>query len=234
MSDRGQHVPVDDRYSEFPAGFFRRTDDNDDRSFYGPPRLVTHIDEGAIEAVGALYRRLGLDGRILDLMSSWISHFEQPPDGLTVLGMNAIELAANEAATGAVVADLNRLPALPFASGSFDGAVCCVSVDYLTRPLEVFDDVARVVRPGAVFCCTFSNRCFPTKAIAGWMAGDDRSHVELVKRYFAMSGRWTGIEATLATPPDRRGDPLFAVWATSTAATAPAAPNRPTREVDER
>ena len=78
----------------FPPGFFERFDEDVDAVFYGPPRLVTHIDDGAIAAVGGLYERLGLTGDVLDLMSSWISHFRSAPASLTVLGMNADELAA--------------------------------------------------------------------------------------------------------------------------------------------
>ena len=206
-------APTDPRYEAFPDGFFSRMDDGDDRRFYGPPRLVTHIDEAAITAVGRVYEELGLDGSVLDLMSSWISHFGTTPSSLVALGMNQAELAANEAAVGAVVADLNHRQDLPFADDSFDGAVCCVSVDYLVRPLEVFDEVARVVRPGGTFCCTFSNRCFPTKAIAGWLHGDDRSHLELVGRYFDLSGWWSEVSATAAVPPGGPTDPLYAVWA---------------------
>ena len=161
-----------------------------------------------------VYEQLGLDGEVLDVMSSWISHFRSPPASLVALGMNAEELAANEHARGAVVSDLNHTPILPFHDDSFDGAVCCVSVDYLTRPLEVFDEVARVVRSGGIFCCTFSNRCFPTKAISGWLQGDDRSHVDLVGRYFLLSGSWTAAKASAVVPPGGLSDPLFAVWAT--------------------
>ena len=206
--------PTGDRYTDFPDGFFERNDNSNDALFYRQPRLVTHIDDRAILAVGRLYEELCLQGRILDLMSSWISHFRQRPDGLVALGMNAEELVANDQVVGAVLADLNRRPELPFATGSFAAATCCVSVDYLTRPLEVFDEVARVVRPGGIFCCTFSNRCFPTKAIVGWLSGNDRTHVKLVAHYYARSGPWTDISARLVTPSDEPGDPLYAVWAT--------------------
>jgi hypothetical protein len=70
----------------FPARFFDRADPADDRVFYAPPRLVTHIDEGSIAAVGALYDELGIDGRVLDLMGSWVSHLTVVPAHLTVLG----------------------------------------------------------------------------------------------------------------------------------------------------
>jgi SAM-dependent methyltransferase len=91
--------------------------------------------------------------------------------------------------------------------------VCCVSVDYLARPLEVFDEVYRVLRPGGVFVNTFSNRCFPTKVIQGWAANDDRGHVSIVGAYHGLTGPWEDVQAELRTPPDRAGDPLFAVWA---------------------
>jgi SAM-dependent methyltransferase len=164
--------------------------------------------------VGGVYDELGIDGRVLDLMSSWISHFRSPPAALVVAGMNGTELAANPAAVGGVVLDLNTNPALPFADDRFDGATCCVSVDYLVRPLEVFDEVLRVLRPGATFCVTFSNRCFPTKVIQGWAQSDDRTHVAIVSEYFRLTGPWEDLAAG-ATPPAGAGnrDPLFAVWA---------------------
>src|SRR5262249_51503280 len=72
----------------FPPGFFDRVDPSPDPVFYRPLRLVTHIDDDAIAAVGALYDELGIDGEVLDLMSSWVSHFNKKPGRLTVLGMN--------------------------------------------------------------------------------------------------------------------------------------------------
>lgn len=197
----------------FPDGFFDRADESPDSEFYGPPRLVHHIDDGAIAAVGSLYERLGLaDGRVLDVMSSWVSHFRRTPAHLTVLGMNAAELQANPQAHERVVADLNESPVLPFDDASFDAVTCCVSVDYLVRPLEVFPEIARVLRPGGIACCTFSNRCFPTKAIRGWLATDDRGHGEIVAAYFRAAG---GFDEPVIEqqPTPRRGDPLFGVWA---------------------
>jgi SAM-dependent methyltransferase len=197
----------------FPDGFFDRVDPSPDAAFYGPARLVTHIDAGAIAAVGDLYEELGLHGDVLDLMGSWVSHFTSAPDRLTVLGMNAAELEANPLAQERVVHDLNLEPKLPFADDAFDAAVCCVSVDYLVRPVDVFRDVARVVRPGGPFVCTFSNRCFPTKAIRGWLLSTDQQHCELVAEYFRRAGGWGEPTAQLRTPLAQPGDPLYAVWA---------------------
>jgi SAM-dependent methyltransferase len=187
----------------FPPGFFRRTDESADVAFYAPDRFVTHIDDRAIAAVGALYEHLAVTGRVLDLMASWVSHFRTPPSELSVLGMNHRELAANEAATSRLVHDLNADPRLPFADSRFDAATCCVSIDYLTQPIEVFREVRRVLVDGGLFVCTFSNRCFP----------DDRGHQAIVAEYFRRSGGWTDPSAALCTPPGTAGDPLYAVWA---------------------
>jgi SAM-dependent methyltransferase len=196
----------------FPDWFFDRADPGPDTAFYGPPRLVTHIDEGAIAAVGDLYAELSVEGEVLDLMSSWVSHFRAPPRRLVGLGMNAAELAANPVLAEHVVHDLNVDPALPFPDASFDDVTCCVSVDYLVRPVAVFGEVARVLRPGGRFVVTFSNRCFPTKAIRGWLATDDRGHLQIVAAYFAAADRFRDLRGErLPTPPG--GDPLYAVWA---------------------
>jgi SAM-dependent methyltransferase len=205
---------ADPRYDGFPAGFFARDDEYSDEAFYVPPRLVTHIDDFAIDAVGELYEELGLVGDVLDLCSSWVSHFRTAPARLVALGMNAVELARNPQATEWLVQDLNAHPVLPFADALFDAVTCCVSVDYLVRPLEVFDEVARVLRPGGLFVCTFSNRCFPTKAIHGWLVAGDAAHLHIVSEYFRLSRGWGEVTAERRTPPEHwGGDPLLAVWA---------------------
>jgi SAM-dependent methyltransferase len=142
-----------------------------------------------------------------------VSHFVTAPTHLTVLGMNPDELDANPAASDRVVHDLNADPALPFDDASFDAAVCCVSVDYLVRPIEVFRDVRRVLRTGGPFVCTFSNRLFPTKAIRGWLTTDDQQHCEIVAAYFHRSGGWSDPVAELRTALTQPGDPLYAVYA---------------------
>jgi SAM-dependent methyltransferase len=202
-----------DGSSAFPPGFFDRADPDTDAAFYRVPRIVTHIDDAAIDAVGALYDELGLDGEVLDLMSSWVSHFRQAPRALTVLGMNAAELARNPQAAHTVVHELNAEPQLPFPDQSFDAAVCCVSVDYLVRPIEVFRDLTRVLRAGGPLVCTFSNRCFPTKAIRGWLYAGDAEHGEIVAEYFREARGWDEPVIARRTPADHRGDPLWAVWA---------------------
>jgi SAM-dependent methyltransferase len=163
--------------------------------------------------VGDLYRSLGIEGEVLDLMSSWVSHFTATPRRLVGLGLNEAELRENRQLAEWVVQDVNREPRLPFADASFDHAVCCVSVDYLVRPVEVFAEVGRVLRPTGLFVVTFSDRCFPTKAIRGWLETDDAGHVAIVATYFRLSGRFAPAQAALCTDPAAGGDPLYGVWA---------------------
>jgi SAM-dependent methyltransferase len=209
---------------DFPAWFFDRDDPSPDTRFYAPTRLVTHIDDGAIAAVGQLYADFGIGtaggaARVLDLMSSWVSHLQGPPDELIVLGMNAAELEANPMATERVVKDLNTEPTLPFDAADFDAVLCCVSIDYLVRPVEVLAEAARVLRPDAPIVITFSNRCFPTKAIRGWLATDDSGHCQIVAEYLRRAGGFTPPEISLRTPSRAStesrypGDPLYAVVA---------------------
>jgi len=201
---------------DWPPGFFYRQDESDDADFYGPPRLVTHIDDSAIAAVTELYDELGVpEGRVLDLMSSWVSHLpRKPAGGLVVLGMNEVELRANPLADRVVLQDLNVGTRLPFDDASFDAVVCCVSIDYLVRPVAVLREVARVLAPGGVVAITFSNRCFPTKAVRGWLATDERGRVAIVRAYLEQAG-FERVETALRTAPRPGRDPLYAAWARS-------------------
>lgn len=201
----------------FKPEYFVRQDESPDRDFYREPRLVVHIDERAISAAGALYAEiLPAGGEILDLMSSWRSHLPPafPINRLVGLGMNAVELRENPQLDAYTVHDLNRDPHLPFSSNQFDGVINTVSVQYLTRPLEIFAEVYRVLRPGCPFIVTFSNRCFPTKAVRIWSALDDQEHTQLVAAYFRQSGPWADLHfEDRSGSPRGLGDPLFGVYA---------------------
>lgn len=198
--------------SPFLPEHFEREDPSPDGDFYTLPRLVAHIDDGAIAAAGRAYADLlPAGGAILDLMSSYLSHL---PPGLDLsrlagLGMNESELRANAQLTDFVTHDLNADPHLPYADGEFDGAIVTVSVQYLTKPVEVFRDVARVLRPGSPFVVTYSNRLFPTKAVRIWRLLDDRERASLVGSYFKHSGAFGPPAARDYSTPG--GDPLFAV-----------------------
>jgi SAM-dependent methyltransferase len=197
-----------------PGEAFGRYDETPDEEFYLLPRFVTHIDDRAIAAVTQLYRDLfPPGGEILDLMSSWISHL--PPEveyrRVVGLGMNEAELRRNERLDSYVVQNLNTNPQLPLGNAAFDGAGICVSIDYLTRPVEVLREVGRVLKVGTPLIISFSNRCFPTKAIAVWHQLDDRGRVRLVERYLQEAGNFENIRGLDRSPRRLFSDPLYAV-----------------------
>ena len=198
---------------EFPERFFERDDEAPDSHFYGEPRFVAHIDDDTIAALTAYYREFLPPGsRILDLMSSWISHL---PDvdypRVSGLGMNERELAANPRLTDAVVHDLNVDPRLPYEDAAFDRAVVAVSIQYLVRPLEVFRDLGRVLTPGGRVAIAMSHRCFPTKAILAFRALGPGDRVRLVSTYLHHAG-FLDIVVEDRSPP--RADPLWIVAGT--------------------
>jgi SAM-dependent methyltransferase len=201
---------------DLPAEAFRRQDESADTLFYLQPRFVTHIDDAAVGTVTQLYREaFPPGGAILDLMSSWVSHL--PPEvqyeRVVGVGLNRRELEANPRLNAIVVQDLNRTPQLTFDAAEFDAAAICVSIQYLTQPVKVLREVGRVLRDGAPLVVTFSNRCFPTKAVAIWQALDDAGHAELVEGYLRDAGNWTAIATLNRSPQVPASDPLFAVVA---------------------
>jgi hypothetical protein len=197
-----------------PSGAFAKLDDEDDEIFYEPPRLVCHIDDGAIAALTDFYRSvLPPGGVLLDLMSSWVSHLPPEIGYREVIGngMNTAELAANLRLSRWFIQNLNRETSLPLGTASVDAAMICVSVQYLQQPVAVLREVARVLRTGGPLVISFSNRCFWTKAVAIWRALDDEGHARLVERYLRDAG-FARIETRqLAEWVEDVRDPMIAV-----------------------
>lgn len=204
----------------FSPDYFRRYDESDDAQFYSVPRKVVHIDDGAIRAAGTLYADLlPPHARLLDLMSSWRTHLPEtyPRGHVSGLGMNADEMADNPQLDDFVVQNLNQDPQIPYPDGEFEASICTVSVQYLTNPIAVFSDLYRVLRPNGVAIFTFSNRCFPTKAVAVWQSATMAQKAGLIAEYFRQAG-FADIHAEDRSPAARRGwfgggDPLIGVWA---------------------
>ena len=221
MRDSWHLTGMHDTVMHDPA--FARADESDDSRFYVQPRFVEHIDASAIAAVENLYReRFPAGGTILDCMSSWVSHLPAEVSYARVsgLGMNVAELRGNPRLDDFAVHDLNRDPVTPYPSETFDAIGICVSIQYLCDPVSVLRDLARVAKPGAPIVITFSNRCFPSKAVAIWQALGDHDHGALVATYLEATEMWTGIERLDRSSGERkwrrRGDPLHAVVAQRT------------------
>ena len=197
-----------------PQGAFTKIDAEEDELFYEPPRLVNHIDDGAIAALTQFYRGvLPAGGVLLDLMSSWVSHLPRDVSYAEVIGhgMNTTELAANPRLSRWFVQNLNRDPQLALPEAGLDAAMICVSVQYLQQPVAVLREVLRVLRPGAPLVISFSNRCFWTKAVAIWRVLDDGGHARLVERYLRHAG-FERIEShPLAEWVEDVSDPMTAV-----------------------
>ena len=222
MQARWRDQPTD-FWSDVP---FIRLAAGPDDEFYEKPRLVDHLDRTATRQIEMLYGRLlPRGGHILDLMTSWKSHLPAAlaPMRVAGLGMNLAELEANPVLAERVVQDLNLDPTLPFADASFDGAVCTVSVEYLVKPFEVFAEIARVLKPGARFVVTFSNRWFPPKVINIWQGCHEFERMGIVLEYFLRSGCFASLETFslrgLPRPEDDKyagqfplSDPVYAVW----------------------
>jgi SAM-dependent methyltransferase len=212
----------------FPPDAFSRLDEREDAAFYATDRFVSHLDATALAAVSDLIGRLVSENRpiILDLMASWDSHIPESVQNATVvgLGLNENELERNEALSERVIHDLNAEPVLPFADQCFDAVLCTVSVDYLTRPVAVFREVARVLKPGGLFLVIFSNRFFPPKVVKIWRERSEPERVQLVKEYFAHCDafeepRDVAVKGKARPSEDRYAgsglpsDPIYAVFA---------------------
>jgi SAM-dependent methyltransferase len=197
----------------FPDGFFDRLDPSSDADFYANPRLGAHIDQATIDALSEAYRELLPDSEsVLDLMSSCISHLPEDVAYPRVagLGMNALELDANPRLDDAVVRDLNQDPTLPYPDASFGAVVNAVSIQYLTRPVDVFAEVCRVLRPGGRYIVATSHRMFPTKAIRAWHVFQPEERVVWIQRYFELAGGFAPAEY-LDRSPAGAADPLWLV-----------------------
>jgi SAM-dependent methyltransferase len=202
-----------------------KLDASNDLQFYDAPRFVTHVDEGFIQQLTDLYRdRLKPNSRVLDLMSSWVSHLPSDVefDHVAGHGMNGAELARNPRLNHYFVQNLNANPKLPLEDQTFDAVICTVSVQYLQYPEAIFSEVYRVLKTDGIAIFSFSNRMFYQKAIAAWRDGSERDRVELVKSYFAAEHRFSSPEVVEQAGVSSKifqmfglpgGDPFYAVMA---------------------
>lgn len=206
----------------YNADSFARIDETDDSSMYANPRFTLHIDQTAAEAVCEFYRTIftpmQTEFSVLDMCSSWICHY--PPSSVksakvSLMGLNEQELAANPLGSEYKLQDLNKNVQVPWESESFDFVTMLCSVDYLTQPRQVFEEMYRVLRPGGMAVVGFSNRYFANKVVAHWAQAeaDGTAMVEIVCNYFHYSGNWHCIQSLDISPKQAGADPMWMVTA---------------------
>jgi SAM-dependent methyltransferase len=191
-----------------------------DWAYYLLPQFVQHAGDECLASLRDFYAcalPLAGTGRVLELCSSWTSHY---PDGwrgerVVVLGVNTLELLANPSRTEWRTQDLNQDPTLPYQNGTFDVITNSLSVHYMTSPLQLFAEMARVTKPGGLACCAFSNLCFPSKVVPAWLRPfSEPSHVRIIGAYFKYStDDWADIGVADVSLPEVMGerDPMIVV-----------------------
>ncbi len=210
----------------FSASDFIRDDEDLDKEFYSRPRMVSHLDSLALSTVTDIYARLlPKEADVLDLMAGPDSHLREDLNlhSVTGLGMNDEELSANSNLNERIIHDLNADWKLPFEDNRFDAAINTVSVDYLVRPVDVFSEVGRVLRPGGIFIVVFSNRMFPPKAVNIWKNTLEKNRMDLVKKLISLTGKFQiqGYSESKGRPRPEDdkyykygipSDPIYAIW----------------------
>ena len=215
---------IENPFTGNTKSIFGRLDSTPDSNFYTEPRFVEHVDQNAVRAMTDYISNQAIQDSdsILDLCSSWTSHIDTKAKMNLVagLGMNEIELKANPVLSEYIVRDLNDNPTLPYSDNAFSVVLCQLSIDYLTKPLDIMKEVSRVLKPGGKVHILFSNRLFIQKAVAVWTGADDIDHTYTVGSYLAFcNGEFENIQARdLSTRQGRKkmivGDPLYVVIAT--------------------
>jgi SAM-dependent methyltransferase len=198
----------------FSNDAFSRLDESDDTIFYSTDRFVSHIDSQALETVEYLIGQLIVEEEpvILDLMAGWDSHIPETLNRSKVvgLGLNQNELKKNRALDEIVIHDLNKDPRLPFPDHHFHAVINTVSVDYMVTPVEVFREVARILKPGGLFLVIFSNRMFPQKAVKAWRQASEDERVILVDEFFRQAGMFEKTACFVSKGKPRPKDDKYA------------------------
>ncbi|ESZ94126.1 hypothetical protein SBOR_5480 [Sclerotinia borealis F-4128] len=193
---------------------FRRQDESPDTEWYSQPRFVQHLDDGAISVLKHYYsRRITPQSHVLDICSSWVSHLPSTlkPNVMVGIGLNEAELKQNEHLTKYVVKDLNIDPKFEgIDDATMDVVMCNVSVDYLTQPIRVFEEMRRVLKEGGTAHMALSYRCFPTKVVRKWLQMDDAEKRRWVGGYFWASGGWENVQEVVLKEGGYE-DPMFVV-----------------------
>lgn len=193
---------------------FQRLDDTDDGQFYKKDRFVGHLDSLALQTVEDVIGSLIVEKSpvVLDLMAGWDSHIPEglKPGKVVGLGLNENELKSNKGLDEYVLHDINNDPRLPFPDASFDAVINTVSVDYMTRPVEVFKEAGRILKPGGLMLVIFSTRMFPQKAVRLWRESSEDERVIVVDEFFKEAGVFESTTLFVSRGKPRPSDDKYA------------------------
>jgi hypothetical protein len=191
----------------------------DDQLFYVLPKFGHHAGDECRSSLTKYYEAIlpvGPAGSVLDLCSSWTSHYPASwtAGRCVAIGLNPLELIANPSKTEWRCQNLNTNTNLPYGNEEFDLVTNSLSVDYMTQPRELFREIHRVLKPGGICAIAFTNRCFPSKIVPIWARPfTDVHHVRIVANYFHFSAEWKSVDVIDVSPAGWVGerDPMYIV-----------------------
>ncbi len=209
---------------------FTTQDGSDESSFFGTPSFEPFWDTTALSEVSSLYDDLLSDGMdILDLMAGAHSPLQEcsiAPASVFCAGLNPEELEANPICTQRQVLNVNEEHALDgFPDARFDAVLIHAAIEYVTRPDNLMQQVARILKPGGHIIISFSNRSVQGKVIRVWSELNEFERLALVLSYlrnthsfhqfngYSMRGRFRPEQDRLSDQL-LYSDPVYAVWAT--------------------
>ncbi len=211
----------------FDESDFARDDETNDAEYHKNKGSLDKLDAVARAVIGDFFEDLiPKHANILDLMAGADSHIKEElkPSSVTGLGLNEAELDANPALTTKTIHDVNADTKLPFDDETFDVVVNTNAVQYVKRPIELFSEVARVLKPGGTVAVVFSNRMFPQRAVHIWRKKNDAERIDIVKDYLSVNDKFFPSRTMETTgkprPEDDEfyslgipSDPIYVVWA---------------------
>lgn len=133
-----------------------------------------------------------LTGRILSIFSGNESYYSPGKiSEFVALSPVSDHLEESESFSIRFLHDFETDSKLPFDDGVFDAALFNFHIGKLTRPIEFFREVARVLKPEGVFLVTFIHPHYSKQFTRMWAMGDGQDHVVQSESFFEYSGDFT-------------------------------------------
>ncbi|MGW8320163.1 MAG: class I SAM-dependent methyltransferase, partial [Thermodesulfobacteriota bacterium] len=152
------------------------------------PLLEKILHPAATSMIRVACQELLPDGnaRLLELLPGPMNIMPggDEPNMVTGLGGRQEDLSRNEGLRHRILADLNEEPVLPFRSDCFDGAVFFFGVETLRTPDTVFEEVSRVLKPGALFLVVYSPVTDSAYCNSRWKLMDEQERLSTIVSSF--------------------------------------------------